>query len=157
MKIANLPKEKSQYNAQFIREHIGWPRRKLAEELGISEGTVEYWVHKIRAEKNGYMAEKFSAEKSYRSQWKRNKDKELADRVSKIAEMQRDANRKVIFGIDDLENEIRRTGFNGTDSVKNSLILRSSLLTGDNIQRLSCVIDEIVDAYQNIKEELLRV
>lgn len=81
-------------------------------------------------------------------------DREIADRVNRIVEIQKDSNRDTSITIDDLAELIGEDGKDYVSSLRNTLTVRSTLLVGENRKVIADVIENIIKEISKVKELL---
>jgi hypothetical protein len=81
-------------------------------------------------------------------------EKQIADRVNRIVEIQNDSNRDTSITIDDLAELVEEDGKDYVSSLRNMLVVRSTLLIGENRQVISNVLENIIFEINKVKELL---
>ena len=81
-------------------------------------------------------------------------EKKIADRVNRIVEIQNDNNRDTSITIDDLAELVDEDGKDYVSSVRNMLVVRSTLLVGENRQVIANVLENIINEINKVKELL---
>ena len=81
-------------------------------------------------------------------------EKKIADRVNRIVEIQNDNNRDTSITIDDLAELVDEDGKDYVSSLRNMLVVRSTLLVGENRQVIANVLENIINEINKVKELL---
>jgi len=81
-------------------------------------------------------------------------EKQIADRVNRIVEIQNDSNRDTSITIDDLAELVEEDGKDYVSSLRNMLVVRSTLLIGENRQVIANVLENIIFEINKVKELL---
>lgn len=81
-------------------------------------------------------------------------EKKIADRVNRIVEIQNDNNRDTSITIDDLAELVEEDGKDYVSSLRNMLVVRSTLLVGENRQVIANVLENIINEINKVKELL---
>ena len=81
-------------------------------------------------------------------------EKKIADRVNRIVEIQNDSNRDTSITIDDLAELVEEDGKDYVSSLRNMLVVRSTLLVGENRQIIANVLENIINEINKVKELL---
>lgn len=79
------------------------------------------------------------------------KDRELAERIRQNIENE---NREVIYTIENLVDEVRRNADNYISSLKQTFVVRSTLLVGENRTKAAESVDYVIKEITKIKELL---
>ena len=81
-------------------------------------------------------------------------EKKIADRVNRIVEIQNDNSRDTSITIDDLAELVDEDGKDYVSSLRNMLVVRSTLLVGENRQVIANVLESIINEIIKVKELL---
>lgn len=81
-------------------------------------------------------------------------EKKIADRVNRIVEIQNDNNRDTSITIDDLAELVEEDGKDYVSSLRNMLVVRSTLLVWENRQVIADVLENIITEINKVKELL---
>lgn len=81
-------------------------------------------------------------------------EKQIADRVSRILEIQNDSERDTSITINDLAELVEEDGKDYVSSLRNMLVVRSTLLVGENRQVIANVLENIINEIYKVKELL---
>ena len=92
--------------------------------------------------------------KKNRTRFTSEEEKKIADRVNRIVEIQNDNNRDTSITIDDLAELVEEDGKDYVSSLRNMLVVRSTLLVGENRQVIADVLENIINEINKVKELL---
>ena len=121
--------------------------RKLKDDEEVKSAIEEIRNPKPKTISNPNLPKKERSKKS-------EEDREIEDRVSKILEMQKDNTRDASVTIDDLLKMVEADGEDYVSSLRNTLVVRSTLLVGENREKVANVISEIIEKISKVKELL---
>ena len=121
--------------------------RKLKDDEEVKSALEEIRNPKPKTISNPNLPKKERSKKS-------EEDREIEDRVSKILEMQKDNTRDASVTIDDLLKMVEADGEDYVSSLRNTLVVRSTLLVGENREKVANVISEIIEKISKVKELL---
>lgn len=121
--------------------------RKLKDDEEVKSAIEEIRNPKPKTISNPNLPKKERSKKS-------EEDREIEDRVSKILEMQKDNTRDASVTIDDLLRMVEADGEDYVSSLRNTLVVRSTLLVGENREKVANVISEIIEKISKVKELL---
>lgn len=141
------------FREQILSGELNAPKKDVSKILKLeSDEEVKAAVEEIRNPKpkpihNPNLPKK---ERSKMSE----EDREIADRVNRIVEIQKDSNRDTSITIDDLAELISEDGKDYVSSLRNNLVVRSALLVGENRKVIADVVENIIKEISKIKELL---
>lgn len=141
------------FKEQVLSGELNVPKKDIAEILNMeSDEKVKAAVEVIRNPKTKPFHSP-NLPKKERSKMSE-EDREIADRVNRIVEIQKDSNRDTSITIDDMAELIGEDGKDYVSSLRNTLTVRSTLLVGENRKVIADVIENIIKEISKVKELL---
>lgn len=141
------------FKEQVLSGELNVPKKDIAEIRNMeSDEEVKAAVEGIRNPKTKPFHSP-NLPKKERSKMSE-EDREIADRVNRIVEIQKDSNRDTSITIDDLAELIDEDGKDYVSSLRNTLTVRSTLLVGENRKVIADVIENIIKEISKVKELL---
>lgn len=141
------------FKEQVLSGELNVPKKDIAEIRNMeSDEEVKAAVEGIRNPKTKPFHSP-NLPKKERSKMSE-EDREIADRVNRIVEIQKDSNRDTSITIDDLAELIGEDGKDYVSSLRNTLTVRSTLLVGENRKVIADVIENIIKEISKVKELL---
>lgn len=130
-------------NIKYIKDHIFDSKDSISKALGISVGTAQYWMTKIKKEMGIPIIPKRTLSEE---------EIQLRKQIEEDAIKARDKSVSVEFTIEMLVESIQISGKEYVNILKNSLVENSVLLVGENRKLISDEITSIVTQIEKIKE-----
>lgn len=130
-------------NIKYIKDHIFDSKDSISKALGISVGTAQYWLAKIKKEMGIPIIPKKTLSEE---------EIQLRKQIEEDAIKARDKSVCVEFTIDMLIESIQISGKEYVNILKNSLVENSILLVNENRKLIADEITSIVEQIEKIKE-----
>ena len=123
------------------------PKMELEQRKEFAQAVISGEKPKPKPIKNSNIPSKPRSKKS-------EEDQEIENRVGRIIEIQNDINRDTSITIQDLAELVEEDGKDYVSSLRNMLVVRSTLLVGENRQMIAKVIENIINEIYKVKELL---
>lgn len=139
------------FRQKILSEEVKAPQDEIAEIRNMEgEKEIKSAVEKILNPKTIIKPNIPSKPRTKQTE----EEKQIADRVNRIVEIQNDSERDTSITINDLAELVEEDGKDYVSSLRNMLVVRSTLLVGENRQVIANVLENIINEIYKVKELL---